>query len=131
MTREKAIITGSKNLAEYVLDHIDDIRDGASIVFAVECPEHRDEKDADYWLSNSTGWYGIEACENFKHFGHDDPERIALYIDYFGDLSWPVIVIIDNAFGPDENLESLARDLEAVTRNNCDAIGTVYTEIRH
>ena len=126
---EKKIVNGIDGLAAFILEHLDHIKNGAFVAFAGQEPENTNETDLDYWYYNSEGWYGVELCENYKHFDHEDEDtRTALYIDYFVDHAMPELVIVDNDF-EEENKKSLERAISEITWRMGDKFEKTFVRI--
>ena len=89
--KDEKIVKGARGIAEFAIEHIEDIKNGMSVDFAGDTPDFDENTPIKDYAVHSCEWYGIVLCETAKRL---DSDPIVLYVDYYGGGS-PSVVAID------------------------------------
>ena len=131
-TIEKAVVKGTKGIAEFALKHIEQLSEGCTVDFA---EWYREEFDGDIekFAASSEHWYGI--CDiSAKSNKVSDMEDPVLFADYYGGGFNPQVFRVDGTgYATEErNIMDFARKLADLTESEGEGIRDdeyIYVEL--
>lgn len=120
-TTDKAVVKGTRGIAEFALKHIRELIDGHTVDFAARCPEDFDG-DIEMFAAQSERWFGICDISNATNRALDTVDPI-LFADMYGGGWNPQVFRHDRTgYSEEENIVSLAAKLADLVESEAEGI---------
>lgn len=121
-TTDKAVVKGTRGIAEFALKHIRELIDGHTVDFAARCPEDFDG-DIEKFAAQSERWFGICDISNITNRALDTEGSI-LFADMYGGGWNPQVFRYDRTgYANDEgNITDLAAKLADLVESEAEGI---------
>lgn len=121
-TTDKAVVKGTRGIADFALKHIEQLACGHTVDFATRCPEDFDG-DIEKFAAQSERWFGICDISNATNRTFDTEDPI-LFADMYGGGWNPQVFRHDRAgYSEEENIISLAAKLADLVESEAEGIG--------
>ena len=103
--KARAIVKGSRGIAQFAYDHLEEIMNGCTVDFALNNPMEEMESIEDF-KNECASWCGLAMTEVPKVFGSD---RVVLCVCYYGSISFPFFAALDLAYELNDEVEIIAK----------------------